>query len=84
MGTERAQPLTLICNFPKATIYTLSVNLSGLKILDVEVGLDWALLVAFNRGKMESVKGTRIYKHYENDVEMAIDDLKEIYDQTHL
>lgn len=55
MGTDRTQPLTLICNYPNARIYTLSVNLSDLKILNVEVGLDWALLVAYNRGKMESI-----------------------------
>lgn len=64
MGTDQTQPLTLICNYPEAKIYTLSVDLPGLKIMDIEVGLDWALLVAYNRGKMESVKGTTIYNHY--------------------
>lgn len=62
MGTDRTQPLTLICNYPNAKLYTLSVDLSDLKILDVEVGLDWALLVAYNRGKLESVKHSAIYK----------------------
>ncbi len=38
--------------------------MTSLKILDVEVGLDWALLIAFNRGKLESVKGSRIYRQY--------------------
>ena len=38
MGTDRTQPLTLICNFPNAKIYTLSVNLSKLKILNVKAG----------------------------------------------
>lgn len=61
MGTERTQPLTLICNYPDAKLYTVKVNLSGLKILDIEVGIDWALLVAYNRGKMDSVKNTAIY-----------------------
>ncbi len=61
MGTDRMQPLTLICNYPKAKIYTLQVDLSNLKIFDVEVGLDWALLIAFYRGKMETVKNTQIY-----------------------
>ena len=64
MGTDRTQPLTLICNYPNARLYTLSVDLSGLKILDVEVGLDWALLVAYNRGKMESVKHSAIYNRF--------------------
>ncbi len=66
MGTDRKQPLTLICNYPKAKIYTLSVNLSDLKILDVEPGLDWALLVAYNRGKMETAKHLTIYNRIKN------------------
>ena len=64
MGTERMQPLTLICNYPEGKLYTLQADLTGLKILDVEVGLDWALLIAFNRGKLETVKGSRIYRQY--------------------
>lgn len=64
MGTDRSQPLTLICNYPKARLYTVKVKLSGLKILDIEAGIDWALLVAFNRGKMESVKGSSIYNRF--------------------
>lgn len=66
MGTDRTQPLTLICNYPDAKIYTLSVDLSNLKVLDIEVGLDWALLVAYNRGKMESVKHSMIYNRLAN------------------
>jgi len=66
MGTDRTQPLTLICNYPKAKIYTLSVDLSNLRILNVEVGLDWALLVAYNRGKMETIKNSQIYSRFEN------------------
>ena len=78
MGTDRTQPLTLICNYPNAKIYTLSVDLSNLKILDVKVGLDWALLVAYNRGKMESVKNSQIYNHFVNlsqNFDMIIGDI---------
>lgn len=64
MGTNRIQPLTLICNYPNARLYTLSVELSELDILEMEVGLDWALLVAYNRGKMESVKDSPIYDRF--------------------
>lgn len=66
MGTDRNQPLTLICNYPNAKIYTLSVELSELKILNVEVGIDWALLVAYNRGKMESARNSSIYNRFAN------------------
>lgn len=64
MSTERMQPLTLICNYPDGRLYTLRADLSGLKILDMEVGLDWALLIAFNRGKLDSVRGSWIYQQY--------------------
>lgn len=66
MGSERTQPLTLICNFPKAKLYELEVNLTGLKIFELPIGLDWALLVAYHRGKMESAKGTGLYHKYES------------------
>lgn len=62
MGSHRSQPITLICNYPNAILFTLNVDLSGLKILDVEIGLDWALLVAYNRGKMESAKNSKLYR----------------------
>lgn len=75
MGTDKTQPLTLICNYPHAKIYTLRVNLSNLKIFEIEVGLDWAMLVAYNRGKMESFKGSAAYNKFANlckDFDMVI------------
>lgn len=64
MGTDRTQALTLICNYPNSKIYTLNIDLSNLKILNIETDLDWALLVAYNRGKMESVKNSPIYNRF--------------------
>lgn len=75
MGTEKSQPLTLICNFPKARLYTVEANLWDLKVLDIEVGIDWALLIAYNRGKMEAIKDSVIYDKYRNlakDCDMII------------
>lgn len=66
MGTDRIQPLALICNFPESKLYTLNADLSNLKILDMDVGLDWALLIAYNRGKMNSSKNSQIYKRIED------------------
>ena len=64
MGTEQMQPLTLICNFPDAKLYTVKADLTGLRVLDIEVGLDWALLIAYYRGKMGPVKGSELYRKY--------------------
>lgn len=66
MDIERIQPLTLICNYPNAKIYTVNIVLSGLKILELVVGLEWALFVAYNRGKMESIKNSSIYHYFKN------------------
>ena len=64
MGTERLQPLTLICNFPNATLYNVSVDLTRLRVLDIEVGIDWALLIAYHRGKLEDAKNSALYEKY--------------------
>ena len=69
MGTDHTQPLTLICNYEKARMYTLQVNLLDLNILNLELGLDWALFIAYNRHKMESAKDSPIYKRIENMAE---------------
>ncbi len=74
MGTDRSQPLTLICNFPKARLYTLSIDLSDLAIRKIDVGLEWALFVAYHRGKMEAAKGTLLYgriKSWGKDCDMV-------------
>ena len=36
MGTEPAQPLTLVCDEKAPQFYTVSANLTGLKILNVD------------------------------------------------
>lgn len=66
MGTDRIQPLTLICNYERARLYTLQINLSDLKILNLELGVEWALLIAYNRRKMEMAKDSPIYKRVGN------------------
>lgn len=66
MGTDRTQPLTLICNYPNAKIYTLTADLSDLNIINLDIGIDWALLIAYNRGKMNSIKNTNLYRRFAN------------------
>ncbi len=65
MGTEKSQPLTLICNFSNAKLYQVEFDLRDLSVLDIDVSIDWALLVAYNRGKMDDIKGTPLYEKFE-------------------
>lgn len=64
MGTEPIQPLTLVCNEDKPVFYQLSVDLSGLKILSVDVNLDWAMLIAYYRGYMKGEEESLLYRKY--------------------
>ena len=64
MGTEAAQALTLICDYEESKLYLVSVDLKGLKTFDVPADIDWAMLVAFHRGKMEKISGTPLYEKY--------------------
>lgn len=64
MGTEPLQPLTLICDFEKSKFYIVSIQPTGLSKLEIPAGLEWAMIVAYNRGKMEIIKGTVLYEKY--------------------
>ena len=61
MGTSTLQPLTLICNEDKPKFYAVELDLTGLKVLTVDVGMDWAMLIAYHRKEMESAKGTAVH-----------------------
>ncbi len=66
LGTDPAQPLTLICDEDKPILYTMKLDLTGLKVLKVKMNLEWAMLIAYYRGYMDEVKGSEIYKKYES------------------
>ena len=64
MGTEPGQPLTLICDFEKSKFYIVSIDMTHLSTMEITADLDWAMLVAYHRGRMEKVKGTAFYQKY--------------------
>lgn len=64
MGTDPGQSLTLICDYPESKFYILSVDMTELKSMEIPVSLDWAMLVAYNRDKMERIKGSALYEKY--------------------
>ena len=69
MGTEPYQPLTLISDFEQARFYVIRLDLTNLRVLQVSPDIEWAMLVAFNRGKMDEIKGTKLYERYANMME---------------
>lgn len=64
MGTDPGQPLTLICDFEKSKFYVVSVDMKNLDTIEIKADLDWAMLVAYHRGRMEQIKGTALYNKY--------------------
>ena len=65
MGTDPLQPLTLICDYEQSVFYILSVDLHSLKTLDVPADIEWAMLVAYHRGRMEAARGTKFFQKYQ-------------------
>ena len=64
MGDEITQPQTLICEAETPVLYTLDLDLDGLKVLRLEPNEDWALFVAFNRGKLEAYRDKSFYERF--------------------
>ena len=64
MGTDPGQALTLICDYDKSKFYIVSVSVDKLAHIEVPADIDWAMLVAYHRGKMEKINGTPFYNKY--------------------
>ena len=64
MGTDPIQPLTLVCNEKNPVFYTLDFNTENLSVLDVEMGIDWAMLIAYYCGYMDDKTGSVVYEKY--------------------
>ena len=65
MGTEPSQALTLIFDYESAKFYIVSISVDDLAVLDVPADLEWALIVAYHRGRMETIKETPFYNKYQ-------------------
>lgn len=66
MGTLPEQPLTLICDFEDSRFYIVSIDKSNLNSIEIPTNIDWAMIIAFNRGRMNSIKNTKLYDKYDN------------------
>jgi len=66
MGTEETQPMTLICNYQNATMYSLELDASSLVVKDIPLNMDWAMFVAFNRGRLTKSLAPELYAKYQS------------------
>lgn len=62
MGDEPTQPRTLICDGDRPTLYTLSLDLEGLKVHRFKTDADWAMFIAYNRGFLEDYRKSAYYR----------------------
>lgn len=64
MGTEPLQPLTLICDYDESVFYIVSIDENELKKIEIPADIEWAMLIAYHRGKLEEIAGTELYAKY--------------------
>ena len=64
MGTDPYQALTLICDFERSKFYVIRLDLEGLRVLQLGPDIEWAMLVAYNRGKLDGARGTKLYERF--------------------
>lgn len=64
MGTDPGQALTLICDYDKSKFYIVSIDTKSLELLNIPADLNWAMIVAYHRGRMEKIKGTPFFNKY--------------------
>lgn len=67
-GDNYNQSLDFVCQTKKGSVYVLDVDYSELKIINLDVSLDWILAIAINRGKLERYKDTSLYKRIVNTI----------------
>ena len=64
MGDEPLQPLTLVIDKPESKYYVIDVDMKHINFLVLYPNLDWAMTVAYYRGKLDQIKGTKLYDKY--------------------
>ena len=55
----------MICDYEYAKFYIVSIDVMQLAVLNIPADLEWAMVVAYHRGRMEKIKGTPFYKRYQ-------------------
>lgn len=66
MGTDIMQSLTLTCDYEDSRAYILSLDMKDLVCLEFTEDMDWAMIIAYNRGKMDSIRGSAFHSKYMN------------------
>lgn len=62
VGDNYAQSLDFISLSNRGSIYVMEVDYNDLKILTLDVSLDWLLMVGINRSKLDEYQNTKKYK----------------------
>ncbi|WP_406039903.1 DUF3990 domain-containing protein [Succinimonas sp.] len=64
LGTDPLQPLTLISDFEESRFYVIGLDLADLRVLRLSPDIEWAMLVAFWRGKLDGIRDSALYDRY--------------------
>lgn len=61
-GDNYEQSVDFVCQTSSGSVYVFDASYKDLKILKLDVSLEWMLYIAINRGKIEAYKNTKKYK----------------------
>ena len=62
VGDNYQQSLDFVCQTKNGSIYVLDVKYKDLKVVELDLSLEWMLLIAINRGKLEKYNNSSLYK----------------------
>ena len=73
MGTDIEQALTLVSENKHPKLYIVTLNLDKISLENFGSGFDWVMIIAYFRGRLENIKGTKLYNKYKEMAENGAD-----------
>lgn len=65
MAPSALHPLRLVCSGDSPVLYEVELDTKGLNVLELKPDLTWALVIAFNRGKLEPYRDFPVYTAFQ-------------------
>ena len=62
LGESVKQGISFVSNYPNSSLYMFSLNLKKLDVIEFDVDVNWMILVAYFRGRIEEYKDSKKVK----------------------
>lgn len=71
LGESVKQGVSFVSNYNNSSLYIFNLCLDNLKVIEFDVDVDWMILVAYHRGRIEEYKDTKKIKELLKKIEDA-------------